>query len=371
MLVVARFRKYLAPMFFISLALPLGAMKIIEETGLCNLGPWLFFTFITVFLVLLDQCIGVDQNNPLDDGCAQKGQNSYFSLLAMLCLPAAILLSIYSAIYLSTTHQLNWGGRIVWTISLGLCTTGLALCPGHWLFHRESITERLIGTFLFAMLCNAAYKIDHLRSHHVNVATPVDNGTAAFNQSLYHFMWQAIPKTFLNAWNLETERLERHGYSALSWRNEMISWHFISIGLAVLFYIFFGYLGLFYFIGQGMTALAAHNTINYIQHYGLTRRKSVDGRYERFNHNHAWNSNHLLSNILSLQLPRHADHHLHPNRHYQFLEHIEQSPKMPMGYFGMFLMALVPPLWFHVMNPLVKENQVDLSKLPENLNRIP
>jgi alkane 1-monooxygenase len=28
---------------------------------------------------------------------------------------------------------------------------------------------------------------------------------------------------------------------------------------------------------------------------------------------------------------------------------------MPTGYAGMVLMALVPPLWFRVMDPLVKD----------------
>ena len=29
----------------------------------------------------------------------------------------------------------------------------------------------------------------------------------------------------------------------------------------------------------------------------------------------------------------------------------EESPKLPMGYPGMVPLALVPPLWFAVMNP--------------------
>jgi alkane 1-monooxygenase len=74
--------------------------------------------------------------------------------------------------------------------------------------------------------------------------------------------------------------------------------------------------------------------------------------------------------MVSFNFPHHSDHHLNPRRPYYLLQHLSESPKMPMGYFGMFLMALVPPLWFKIMNPRVTEKQVDLSKLSNNLNHI-
>lgn len=41
-------------------------------------------------------------------------------------------------------------------------------------------------------------------------------------------------------------------------------------------------------------------------------------------------------------------------RPYPLLRHHEDSPQLPTGYPGMVLMALLPPLWFHVMNPRVE-----------------
>ena len=61
----------------------------------------------------------------------------------------------------------------------------------------------------------------------------------------------------------------------------------------------------------------------------------------------------MLSNILLYQLQRHSDHHAHPTRRYQSLRHFDEAPQLPSGYFGMFLVAFFPPLWFRVMDPRV------------------
>ncbi|MDE2299931.1 MAG: hypothetical protein KGK18_17420, partial [Burkholderiales bacterium] len=66
---------------------------------------------------------------------------------------------------------------------------------------------------------------------------------------------------------------------------------------------------------------------------------------------HSWNTNHLVTNLATFHLQRHSDHHAYPSRRYQSLRHFEQLPQLPSGYFGMFPLAYVPPLWFRVMDP--------------------
>ena len=75
--------------------------------------------------------------------------------------------------------------------------------------------------------------------------------------------------------------------------------------------------------------------------------------YERCQPHHSWNSNHIGSNWALYHLQRHSDHHANPGRRYQSLRHFDDLPTLPNGYFGMFLVALVPPLWFRVMDPRV------------------
>jgi alkane 1-monooxygenase len=93
--------------------------------------------------------------------------------------------------------------------------------------------------------------------------------------------------------------------------------------------------------------------INYVEHYGLQRRQLSTGRYERVTHHHSWNAAQRLTNGMLFQLQRHADHHAHPRRRYQVLQHHEDSPQLPAGYAGMFVLALIPPLWRYVVDPRV------------------
>ena len=64
------------------------------------------------------------------------------------------------------------------------------------------------------------------------------------------------------------------------------------------------------------------------------------------------------------QLQRHSDHHAHPTRRYQALRHFNEAPQLPSGYFGMFLVAFIPRLWFAVMDQRVIDHAGgDLSQV--------
>jgi alkane 1-monooxygenase len=82
----------------------------------------------------------------------------------------------------------------------------------------------------------------------------------------------------------------------------------------------------------------------------VQRREVAPGRLERFAAPHAWTAPHA-SNRSTFNLGLHADHHLVPARRYAGLDNAAGSLQAPFGYPGLFLLALVPPLWFRVMNP--------------------
>ncbi|MEH6797585.1 MAG: fatty acid desaturase, partial [Rhodococcus sp. (in: high G+C Gram-positive bacteria)] len=64
-----------------------------------------------------------------------------------------------------------------------------------------------------------------------------------------------------------------------------------------------------YLILQAAVAIVLFEAANYLEHYGLLRRRRPDGRYERCSHEHSWNSDHLVSNLFLYHLQRHSDHH--------------------------------------------------------------
>jgi alkane 1-monooxygenase len=94
-------------------------------------------------------------------------------------------------------------------------------------------------------------------------------------------------------------------------------------------------------------------TVNYIEHYGLERKKTDNG-YERAMPEHSWNSSHILGRLMLFELSRHSDHHYLASRKYQVLRHHDSAPQMPTGYPGMLLLSLIPPVWFGIMHKRIE-----------------
>ena len=115
--------------------------------------------------------------------------------------------------------------------------------------------------------------------------------------------------------------------------------------------------GAWLLVGQATIAVLLLETINYIEHYGLSRQARVhaDGStgWERVTPAHSWNAEHIVAGSLLLQLQRHADHHAYAGRSFAELRHQEGAPQLPASYPAMMLLAVIPSLWFRVMDPRV------------------
>lgn len=119
-----------------------------------------------------------------------------------------------------------------------------------------------------------------------------------------------------------------------------------------IFYIY-GLQCLILFLLQVLGAVFYLEVINYIEHYGLRRKKLQNGAYEKVTILHSWNSPHRFSNYLFFKLQRHSDHHENSMKPYQVLLTLDESPQLPHGYIVMTLTALFPSKFFHIMDPLV------------------
>lgn len=64
---------------------------------------------------------------------------------------------------------------------------------------------------------------------------------------------------------------------------------------------------------------------------------------------HAWSA---IDSAMTMRIQRHSDHHAHKFRPYQVLRRLERAPTMPYEYVQMLLLALCPPLYWHVINPM-------------------
>ena len=111
-----------------------------------------------------------------------------------------------------------------------------------------------------------------------------------------------------------------------------------------------GWLPLIFFLSQSVVAITLLHITNYLQHYGLLRMEKNQETPEKISGHHAWRTKKGADGLNLFQLENHADHHLHPNRSYEMLSRHDDSPEMPTGYSGMIVLALLPPLWFRIMN---------------------
>ena len=195
--------------------------------------------------------------------------------------------------------------------------------------------------------------VEHVEGHHRNVGTPADPATARLGESVYRFVPRSVLGGLASAWRIERRRAARLGLRRWSWRDRRVRMGLLTAALYAAVALAFGWAGVLFFAAQSAVAVGQLEVINYLEHYGLSRREVGPGRYERVGAEHSWESAHRLTAWYLFNLPRHADHHARASRPYWNLDHSEASPQLPWGYSTVFLMALVPPLWRRVMDPRV------------------
>ena len=356
-------KKYGYLIFILLGLLPVYAYGLGQYFGHINLFAWLAPFVVFGVIPVLDWLIGADPTNPDDAEVTTMAEEKFYVLMTVACVPLVFSMLAFGG-WVFATWPLDWVGRIGWLFTCGIVGGALGITVSHELVHKDSRLEKWSGGLLLSFVSYGGFKIEHIRGHHVNVSTPEDASSSRFNQSLYSFLPHAYLHNFLNAWALEAKEMKRRGFSVISYHNELIWWYGLSALYCALATWLWGAIGFVYFVGMSFSAFTLLEVVNYLEHYGLHRRKLENGRYERITHQHSWNSNCLVTNLFLFHLQRHSDHHAHAKRRYQVLRHFDDSPQLPAGYATMVVLALIPPLWFKVMNPRVEAYyQQDLHQL--------
>ncbi|MBK9734554.1 MAG: alkane 1-monooxygenase [Saprospiraceae bacterium] len=243
----------------------------------------------------------------------------------------------------------------------GMSCGALGINAAHELGHRNTWYEQMMSKMLLLTTQYMHFFIEHNRGHHKNVSTDEDPASARYGENVYSFFSRSIPDSWYSAWQLEGKRLKSLKQSIWSLKNEMLRFQIIQGALVLGIFWFFGMNTMLLYLGGAAIGFLLLETVNYIEHYGL-RRKKIDAKtYERTLPIHSWNSNHSLGRILLLEVTRHSDHHYLANRKYQTLRHFDESPQMPTGYPAMMLLSLFPPLWFKVMHRQIEKYKATIQ----------
>lgn len=298
---------------------------------------------------LLDIIVGEDRSNPPEQTVAELEEDRYYRVLTWLTVPLHVVSLIVAATW-AATQGLSPAGWLTLAVVAGLAS-GLAVNTAHEMGHKHTRLEQWLSRLALAVPAYGHFTVEHNFGHHKHVATPEDCASARMGESIYRFALREMPGGLLRAWRIERRRLARRGHGACSPYNTIVQSWAMTLLLQGALVIALGWPTLAFVLIHNLVAWFQLTSANYVEHYGLLRRKSGRGIYERCRPHHSWNSNHVFSNLLLFHLERHSDHHANPNRRYQSLRHFEELPQLPTGYSGMFLLAYLPPLWFRVMNP--------------------
>ena len=337
-------------LWLVSLFYPLGsfsgiALYLLSGSEWTLLIP-LFATYAGV--ILLDWWLGVDESNPPEELVAQIEAEPYYRWLPMLTIPLHLLVLVASAAFVGS-HDLSLPAVLVMALSAGLYS-GMGINTAHELGHKKPALERWMARIALAIPAYGHFCVEHNRGHHRHVATPPDPASSRMGENIYRFASREIPGAIRRGWVLEQERLARSGKSVWNVDNEILQSYALSAVLQCGLVAAFGWIMLPFLAVHNVFAWWQLTSANYVEHYGLLRRQNANGSYEHCQPWHSWNANYVVSNIILYQLERHSDHHAHPTRRYQSLRSFANLPTLPNGYFGMFLAALVPPLWYRLMD---------------------
>ncbi len=325
-------------------------------------GAWAWATVVLAFLIIptLEIFLPVSKENISSVEEENRTNRRLFDWL--LYFNAGLLFGIVGwYLFVVSQTEITTLEVVGLTLSVGIIVGAVGINVAHELGHRNNSSEQLLAKIMLLPALYQHFFVEHNRGHHKNVATDQDPATARFGENLYAFWLRSVIGSWQNAWALERERLQKVIVSVWSWENEMLRFLVTQVLWLTGIFAFFGWKALLAAITIAIIGFLLLETINYIEHYGLQRRLLASGRPEPVTPAHSWNSDHELGRIFLYELTRHSDHHAKATRKYQILRHTDESPQLPFGYPMSVVVALVPPLWFSIMNARTQQLRIQSS----------
>lgn len=320
-------------------------------------GPLL----LHVIIPSIDSIIGKDSNNPSDDQITSLVNDPYYDRIVKLFIPLQMAANLFVG-YVVSRKETSFVDQILLGISMG-AINGIGVNTAHELSHRPNKKDHYLSHATLMPLFYNHFRVEHPYGHHKRAATPEDPASSKMGETFYEFWPRTVFGGLKSAIEIEKNRLKRKGLSFFSKENELFQGWAMSAGFHTTMLKLFGKDVIPYLATQAFYGVSLFEIINYIEHYGLMRDKKVDGSYARTMPEHSWNNNNITTNLFLYQLQRHSDHHAYPTRPFQALRNFDQAPELPSGYATMLLPALIPSLWFKIMDQRVFDHyEGDLNK---------
>ncbi|MBK0327521.1 alkane 1-monooxygenase [Rhodobacteraceae bacterium F11138] len=340
----------IAPFWISFLLIPLIWFSAVQGGWAVVLPPlvtWYLFSILDSLAGLNLQ--NADPNTPEDD-------LEWYKILTILWVPVQFVTVFALIWYVAGSDHLSVLEKCLVFFGVGVVTGTIGINYSHELMHQQSRLERNLADILLAMVLYSHFRSEHLLVHHRHVGTPRDTVTARYNESFYRFYPRVLRQSLISAFRAERDKLARKDLSWSNMRNPFWRYAILQAAMLVLAWVLGGWGGVGLFLIQAGVAIWQLELVNYVEHYGLSRKHLGQGKYEHVQPRHSWNAAHRVSNWLLINLQRHSDHHYKPNRRFPLLQNHARdvAPQLPYGYPVMTVAAMIPSLWRRMMNPRVR-----------------
>ncbi|WP_264211677.1 alkane 1-monooxygenase [Leisingera thetidis] len=338
------------PFWMSFLLLPLVWIAALQGGWMLLLPPLVTWHLFAV----LDGMFGLNVENA--DPETPDSALKWYKALTAAWVPLQFVTLFWLIWYVSGAEHLSAFEKFAAFFGVGVVTGAVGINYSHELMHQSSRVERWLGDILLAMVMYSHFRSEHLLVHHRYVGTPRDPVTARYNEGFHRFYPRVLRQCWHSAFRAEKEKLAKKNRPWSDRSNPFFRYWALQAAMLLLALLLGGAGGVLLFLVQAGVAIWQLEVVNYVEHYGLTRKHLGDGKYEPVQPRHSWNAAHKASNWLLINLQRHSDHHYKPNRRFPLLQNYTETdaPQLPYGYPVMTIAAMIPPLWRRVMNPRVR-----------------
>nr|WP_226779741.1 alkane 1-monooxygenase [Oceaniglobus trochenteri] len=329
------------PTRLFAIATLLPAVLLLAGTLLGGPALWLGLFCMTLLAGTLDHLVARDASAgcefPAGDGLSVVLGGFHFALL-------------FSAVYAlgrgSVLSPLEHAGVF---LGVGVWLGQVSNSNAHELIHRSNRWLFRLGKWIYISLLFGHHTSAHPKVHHRFVGSHDDPNTAQLGESYYAFVARAWPEGFAAGRDMETALLARRNLRFAALHHPYVTYILGAVGFAGLALVLGGLFGLLWFVLLAGFAQLQLLMSDYVQHYGLVRRRIDPTRLEPVGPHHSWNAPHWYSGAMMLNAPRHSDHHAHPTKPYATLE-LGDVPMLPRSLPVMALIALYPRAWSRIMD---------------------
>lgn len=245
------------------------------------------------FIPLIELFIRPDISNlnAAEEELAKADKTYDYILYLIVPLQYLLLLTFLLSLQQEGLSTFDHAGRI---ISMGLLCGVFGINVAHELGHRVNKTEQLMAKALLLTSLYTHFFIEHNKGHHKNVATHEDPSSARFNESVFVFYPRTLLFTYVSAWKIAKNDVRKKGKAVFSLQNEMLQLQLLQLAFVTTIVVVFGWKIAAAYLLSALNGMLLLECVNYIEHYGLSRKQTADGQYERTLPHHSWNSNHVV-----------------------------------------------------------------------------